>query len=289
MLKKTLLGMLLAGAVSMSMAANLSLSVYNPGAQSVFPVTSNLISGKTEVALIDAQFQKNDAQTLVAQIKATGKTLTTVYISHSDPDFYFGLDVIQAAFPDAKIVATAATVQAIKASSAGKMAYWGPMMGDNAPKAIVVPAVLKADYFTVDGERVEIKGLTGPNPAETYLWVPDLKTVLGGVVVYGDNVHVWLADAQTKVARQHWRATLSGIKALKPEVVVPGHFLPGASQTLQSVRFTDGYLATVEALLPKVQDAAGLVQGLVRAYPDLPAGDDVTLGAKVLTGEMQWP
>ncbi|MBP6116293.1 MAG: MBL fold metallo-hydrolase [Neisseriaceae bacterium] len=289
MFKKMLLGTVLASAMSMSVAAQLSLSVYNPGENSVFPVSSNMISGETEVALIDAQFQKNDAEALVQQIKATGKKLTTVYISHSDPDFYFGLDVIKAAFPEAKIVATPATVKAIKATQAAKVAYWAPMMKENAPNRIVVPEVLPTDYFTVDGERIEVKGLRGPNPAETYLWVPDLKAVVGGVVVYGDNMHVWLADAQTKAARQHWRDTLQSIVALKPEVVVPGHFLPGAAQNLTSVRFTDGYLAKVESLLPKTKNSAELVQGLTRAYPEFAVGDDVALGAKVLKGEMQWP
>ncbi|MGR6871542.1 hypothetical protein ACU6U9_04380 [Pseudomonas sp. HK3] len=47
-------------------------------------------------------------------IEASGKTLATIYISHGDPDFYFGLDVFNAAFPDARIVATAVTVEKIK-------------------------------------------------------------------------------------------------------------------------------------------------------------------------------
>lgn len=289
MFKKALVGTVLAGVMSVSAAANLALSVYNPGEQSVFPVTSALISGPTEVALIDAQFQQNDAQALVAQIKASGEKLTTVYISHSDPDFYFGLDVIKAAFPDVSIVATPATVKAIEATKEGKLAYWGPMMKENAPKVIVVPQVLNEDYFSIDGERVEIKGLKGPNPSETYLWVPDLKTVVGGVLVYGDNMHPWLADSATQTARQHWQAALRNIEALKPTRVVPGHFLPGASQNLKSVRFTAGYLAKVETLLPTTKDADALVKALVKAYPNLNAGDDVTLGAKVLKGEMQWP
>jgi glyoxylase-like metal-dependent hydrolase (beta-lactamase superfamily II) len=114
--------------------------VYNPGAKSMFPVSSEIVTGQTDAVLIDAQFQRNDAEALVQKIKATGKKLTTVYISHSDPDYYFGLDVIQAAFPDAKIVATPQTVAAIQASKDGKLAHWGPILKDNAPKALVVPA-----------------------------------------------------------------------------------------------------------------------------------------------------
>ena len=115
-------------------ADGLKLEVYNPDVKSIFPYSSEIVSGKTEVVLIDAQFQRNDAEVLVQKIKATGKKLTTVYISHSDPDYYFGLDVIRVAFPDARIVATAQTVAAIRASKDRKLAYWGPILKGNAPR-----------------------------------------------------------------------------------------------------------------------------------------------------------
>jgi len=40
----------------------LHLEVYNPGAKSVFPVSSEIVSGPHEAILIDAQFQRDDAQ-----------------------------------------------------------------------------------------------------------------------------------------------------------------------------------------------------------------------------------
>ncbi|WP_413510711.1 MBL fold metallo-hydrolase [Serratia liquefaciens] len=293
MFKKSLLTLAFAGIATVSTfatAANtLTMEVYNPGEKSVFPVSSEIISGKHEVALIDAQFQRNDAEALVKKIKATGKKLTTVYISHSDPDFYFGLDVIKAAFPEAKIIASPGTIEEINATKDGKVAYWGPILKDNAPKAVVVPQALQGDSFTVDGQKVEVKGLTGPTPERTYVWIPALKAVVGGVPVAGDNIHPWIADNQTVESRAHWQQTLEGIKALKPEVVVPGHFLPGADQTLKSVTFTQNYLTTLEAELPKAKDSAALVAAMKKHYPDLKDVSSLELSAKVLKGEMKWP
>ncbi|MCH4195802.1 MAG: MBL fold metallo-hydrolase [Serratia liquefaciens] len=293
MFKKSLLTLAFAGIATVSTfatAANtLTMEVYNPGEKSVFPVSSEIISGKHEVALIDAQFQRNDAEALVKKIKATGKKLTTVYISHSDPDFYFGLDVIKAAFPEAKIIASPGTIEEINATKDGKVAYWGPILKDNAPKAVVVPQALQGDSFTVDGQKVEVKGLTGPTPERTYVWIPALKAVVGGVPVAGDNIHPWIADNQTVESRAHWQQTLEGIKALKPEVVVPGHFLPGSDQTLKSVTFTQNYLTTLEAELPKAKDSAALVAAMKKHYPDLKDESSLELSAKVLKGEMKWP
>lgn len=293
MFKQSLLTLTLTSIAAFSTyatAANtLTLEVYNPGENSVFPVSSEIISGKHQVALIDAQFQRNDAEALVKKIQATGKKLTTVYISHSDPDFYFGLDVIKAAFPQAKIIASPGTIAAINASKDGKVAYWGPILKENAPKTIIVPQPLQGDSFTIDGQKVEIKGLNGPTPDRTYVWIPALQAVVGGVAVAGNNIHPWLADNQSERSRAHWQQTLASIEALQPQVVVPGHFLPGAAQSLESVTFTQNYLTTLETELPKAKNANELIAAMKKHYPDLKDGSSLELSAKVLKGEMKWP
>ncbi|MDC6109548.1 MBL fold metallo-hydrolase [Serratia rubidaea] len=293
MFKKSLIALTLTGVAAVSTYASaadaLTMEVYNPGENSVFPVSSEIISGQHEVALIDAQFQRNDAQQLVEKIKATGKKLTTVYISHSDPDFYFGLDVIKAAFPDAKIIATPGTIKEINATKDGKVAYWGPILKENAPTQVIVPQPLTGDSFTIDGQQVEVKGLNGPTPARTYVWIPALKAVVGGVAVAGNNIHPWIADNQSAESRAHWQQTLASIQTLQPQLVVPGHYLPGAAQTLESVTFTQNYLKVLEAELPQAKDAKQLVTAMEKHYPTLKDVSSLELSAKVLKGEMKWP
>ncbi len=273
-------------------ATPLKLDVYNPGAQSMFPVSSELITGQTDAVLIDAQFQRNDAQALVQKIKASGKKLTTVYISHSDPDYYFGLDVVHAAFPDAKIVATPQTVAAIQASKDGKLAHWGPILKDNAPQALVVPEPLAGDSFTLEGRKIQVVGLDGPTPDHTFAWIPSIRTVAGGISVWA-NAHVWMADTQTPASRRDWLKTLGRIEALHPRTVVPGHYLPNADGsapcTLASVKFTRGYLQAFETEAAKAKDSAALIAAMTRRYPKLEGASSLELGAKVIKGEMKWP
>lgn len=282
-------GLVSAGLIAHAAApAPLHLEVYNPGDKGVFPVSSEIITGAHEAILIDAQFQRSDAETLVQKLKASGKTLTTVYISQSDPDYYFGLDVIRAAFPKVKIVATPQTVAAIQASMNGKLAYWGPILKDNAPKALVLPDVLHADHLTLEGRTIEIKGLNGPDAARTYLWIPSLKTVAGGVVVNSGD-HVWVADTQTRESRLGWQQTLDSITALKPATVVPGHFTGPMPKGLEAVRFTADYLKTFEVEAARANNAAELIQAMKAAYPSLPGDASLELSAKVIKGEMKWP
>ncbi|WP_272681952.1 MBL fold metallo-hydrolase [Providencia sp. PROV129] len=279
---------LFATTMHMAQAKKLTLDVYNPGHNSVFPVSSEIISGPTEVVLIDAQFQNNDAQKLVDKIQKLNKKLTTIYISHSDPDFYFGLETLTKAFPEAKVVATAETVNAINATKDGKLAYWGGELKNEAPSHVIVPEVIKGNSFTVDGEKLEIKGLDGASPDRTYLWVPSLKAVVGGVLVY-DNLHVWVADTQTETSRQNWQQALESIKALKPETVVPGHFTGNSKFDIGTVTFTQQYLNDFETAIKASKNADELIKKVETQYPNLDEKSSLELSAKVIKGEMQWP
>ena len=56
------------------------------------------------------------ATTTTPAIQASGKRLTTIYVSQSDPDYYFSLGPIKAAFPEARVLAAPAAVAAIQAA-----------------------------------------------------------------------------------------------------------------------------------------------------------------------------
>jgi len=105
---RSLLGAALLALTGLTQAAPLQLQVYNPGEAAVFPVSSTLISGEREAILVDVQFSTREAAELVRMVQASGKRLTTIYISHGDPDFYFGLQTLKEAFPEARVLATAA-------------------------------------------------------------------------------------------------------------------------------------------------------------------------------------
>ncbi|NSL55888.1 MBL fold metallo-hydrolase [Uliginosibacterium aquaticum] len=289
MLRKPLLiALATLGFTAAAQAAPLTLEVYNPGENAIFPVSSSILSGEHEAILIDAQFQRNDAEALVQKLKASGKTLSTIYISHSDPDYYFGLDVIQAAFPAAKIVATPQTVAHIKASMDSKLAYWGPILKDNAPQKLVLPEVLAGDTLKLEGQRIQIKGLKGPSPERSYLWIPSLKTVAGGVVV-SSGIHVWVADTQSAKSRQDWQATLKAIAALKPAAVVPGHYLGDAPKGLGAVSYTGDYLKAFEKEAARAKDSATLIKAMSASYPQAGEAASLEISAKVIKGEMKWP
>ena len=266
-------------------AADLTLDVYNPGEAAIFPVSSVLVSGTRDAILVDAQFGKGQAEQLVQKIRASGKHLTTIYISHGDPDYYFGLDTLTAAFPDAKVLAPQPVVDHIKATVAGKLQFWGPKMGADKPAKTIVPDVLPGHSLSLEGQQLEVIGLDGAQPDRSFVWIPSIKAVIGGVVV-AENIHLWMADTQGAQSHKDWLATLQRIQQLKPKTVIPGHYL--GTPTLQSVAFTADYIKAFDIETAKAKDSAALIAAMKKRYPTLADESSLELSAKVAKGEMKW-
>ncbi|VCW51824.1 hypothetical protein BANRA_00026 [Klebsiella pneumoniae] len=163
-------------------AAPLTLQTYNPQEKGLFAVNSTLVSGPHEAVLFDAQFSVKDGEKLVEMIKKNGKPLSRIVITSGDPDFYFGLEPLVKAFPQAEVVATPEVVKHIAATKAAKLAYWGPQMKDGAPTQVYVPQALEANSFTIDGEKVTIMQ---PHDYAAFVWIRANKTILGGTGVAG--------------------------------------------------------------------------------------------------------
>lgn len=273
------------GAVGQT-AAPLSVKVYNAGAQS-FHVNAVVVSGTTEALVIDTGFTRADALRVAADVLDSGKTLKAIFISNADPDFYFGAEVLKELFPKAPVLTTPAVRERIAAKLAGKVAFWGPKMGANAPRSPIVPDPIDGTALSVDGQAVEVRGTTGELAHRPYVWIPSARAIVGNIGVFG-NLHVWTADTQKAGERQAWLAQLDEMQALRPALVVPGHMAAGTALDDGAIRYTREYLQRFEAELPKAKNAAELIAVLKTAYPR--AGLDIALdiGAKVNKGEMKW-
>src|SRR3954453_9013598 len=130
-----------------------------PAGQNGFFRAPVLLSGPSEALLIDGGFSYPDGRLLADAIKTTGKKLTAIYVSQSDPDYYFSLKPVIDAFPGTKVLAPSDTIAAIKGSVEKKLAVWGPQLKENGPQTladIVMPNAFDGPSLTIDGETVEI-------------------------------------------------------------------------------------------------------------------------------------
>ena len=267
-------------------AEKLTLDVFNASENS-FGVASVIISGKTDAVLIDAQFTLAEAETVAQKIKSSGKKLTTIYVSHGDPDFYFGLEIFKKYFPEVTVYASPATIEHIKATAQKKLEVWGGRLGKAITANVVLPQVLQGNTMELEGQKLEVIGLD-EFPAKTFVWIPSIKAVVGGINVFGTTFHLWMADAQSTEARSKWISVLEKIKSLHPAIVVPAHAKSESTFDVTAVEHTKSYLLFYEEALKANKTSEALIAALKAKYPTLTFDIALQIGAKVNTGAMKW-
>ncbi|MCV2363396.1 MBL fold metallo-hydrolase [Paucibacter sp. DJ1R-11] len=280
------LGAMAATGAAAQTAAPLAVKVYNADGNS-FHVNAVVVSGQTEALVIDTGFTRADALRVAAHVLDSGKVLKTIFISNADPDFYFGAEVLKGIFPNAQLLSTPAVREKVQAKLAGKVAFWSPKMGANAPQKPIVPELLQGTSLKVDGETVEVRGTVGELAHRPYVWIPSIKTIAGNIAIFG-NVHVWTADTQKASERAAWLAQLDEMDALKPTMVVPGHMAAGTALDASAIAYTRSYLQRFNAEAIKAKTGAELIEAMKKAYPQAGLGVALDIGAKVAKGEMQW-
>ena len=63
------------------------------------PLTATLISGERDAVLVDPLMTIEQGRSVADWVAASGKNLTTVYITHGHGDHWFGLGVIRERYP----------------------------------------------------------------------------------------------------------------------------------------------------------------------------------------------
>lgn len=248
------------------------------GSPAGFLVDSTLVAGDKDAILIDAQFDLADAHRLVAMILESKKHLTTVYITHFHPDHYFGLAVIQQAFPKAKLVALPAAVAEIKQTAAAKVKQWGAMYGDLVPAQPVLPTALTGTMLTLEGQTLEIHGgVQGDAADNSYVWIPSIRTVVAGDIIYR-GVHAWTAETNA-ASRAAWRKTLDELAALRPVTVIAGHKDPKLPDDAAGIEATRAYLDAFDAAVASSKTAAEVQTKVKAKFPEAQLDIILQLGA----------
>ena len=257
-----------------------TLKVHTGRGQVGYDVNSTMIIGERDMLVIDPQFSLSEAHKLAAAILETKKRLVTIYSTHAHPDHLFGLAVLQRAFPEATIVALPATVTAVKTGWPARQKFWFPVYGNNIPGPDpVLPEELATPALTLEGEEFPITGgVQGADgPGNSFVWVPSLRAVIAGDIVFDRAYFGVPRDA----ARENWRKTIAQIAALKPDIVVPGHEGLGATRNMRSIEFMTQYIADWDANVARSKTAADMRANVLTQYPGL--GMEFTLNDRVAT------
>ena len=168
-------------------------------------------------------------------------------------------------------MALPATVAAAKTGWPARQKFWFATYGNNIPgPEPVLPEELVTPVLTLEGQEFPVTGgVQGADgPGNSFVWIPSLKAVVTGDIVFD---HVYFGVPRD-AARENWRKTIDQIVALKPAVIVPGHEGPGATRDCNAIEFMKKYIADWDANVARSKNAAEMRANVLRQYPGLGHG-----------------
>jgi glyoxylase-like metal-dependent hydrolase (beta-lactamase superfamily II) len=229
--------------------------------------SATLIFGDHDGVLVDTFTTIEQNERLIGWVKAHGRNLTHIYLTHGHGDHIYGIGQLLQAFPGAQAVATAGTIAEarLQASDEYRDGFWGRLFPGQIPQP-VIPAELAGDTIRLEEHELRVieAGHTDTT-GTTALWCPSLRLIVAGDVVY-NHTHMYLAETTT-TSRQEWIASLGKLKDLDPLYVVAGHKQPDYDDDPVNIDESIRYLTDFNAVEAQTTTATELYEGVLRNHP----------------------
>jgi glyoxylase-like metal-dependent hydrolase (beta-lactamase superfamily II) len=233
------------------------------------PTSATLIYGRRDAVLVDAFLTIEQAHALVDWVAASGKNLTTIYVTHGHGDHFFGAGALMDRFPEARLVATrgVVTVMRQQASPESLASFWNPRYPGQIPERIVVAQELGENVIDLEGHELDVieVGHTDTDNT-TCLHAPSLGLVVAGDVAYNDD-HLYLVESNAKTRRE-WISALDTIEALQPRAVIAGHKKPERDDSPRIIEETRQYIRAFDRFAESTTTARELYDRMMELYPD---------------------
>lgn len=229
--------------------------------------SATLIYGERDAVLVDTFTSIEQNAELVEWVASFGRDLTHIYVTHGHGDHLFGIGQLLDAFPGARAVGTAATVADAPTNDepAFRLGFWEKLFPGQIPTT-VYPEVLDGDHLELEGHRLEVVDTGHTDTAHTTsLWVPDLRLVVAGDVVYNDT-HPFLTES-TASSREHWARAAERLAALDPVAVVAGHKKPELPDDPATIAATAAYLRDFNRIEADASTALEIYDRMLELYP----------------------
>ncbi|POX58104.1 MBL fold metallo-hydrolase [Streptomyces sp. Ru62] len=233
------------------------------------PTASTLIHGDRDAVLVDPLMTVEESRALADWVGATGKNVTTIYVTHAHGDHFFGAPAILERFPQAKIVSTPGVVPLMEAQYGPRWfgGFWEPRFPGQISGERVRPEPLGDGVIELEDEELRAIELGhSDTDGSSALHVPSIGLVVAGDAVYGD-VHLYLAESGG-TGRRDWLDALDAIERLAPAAVVSGHQRDGDPHSPEDIARTRRYIQDFDEAAAKASSHEDLYGAMVALYPD---------------------
>jgi glyoxylase-like metal-dependent hydrolase (beta-lactamase superfamily II) len=230
--------------------------------------TTTLIYGEREALLVDTFLSDQQTAELADWIAASGRRLSTIYITHGHPDHFFGLKLLRDRFPEARAIATPEVVDAMQAAlQPVSVENWRRRFPELIPNSLTVAERLYRPAFKLEGNDIIAVDIGHTDTDHTTcLHVPSIALVIAGDAIY-NGTHPYLVESNHE-GLLAWLAAIDKIEALKPQAVVVGHGPLDPDNAPRHIGETRRYIRDFMRLDAETTTARELYDSMLALYPD---------------------
>ena len=230
--------------------------------------TTTLIYGEREALLVDTFLSDQQTAELADWIAASGRHLSTIYITHGHPDHFFGLKLLRDRFPEARAIATPEVVDAMQAAlQPVSVENWRRRFPELIPNSLTVAERLDRPAFKLEGNDIIAVDIGHTDTDHTTcLHVPSIALVIAGDAIY-NGTHPYLVESNHE-GLLAWLAAIDKIEALKPQAVVVGHGPLDPDNAPRHIEETRRYIRDFMRLDAETTTARELYDSMLALYPD---------------------
>ncbi|MFE4835763.1 MBL fold metallo-hydrolase [Arthrobacter sp. NPDC056691] len=241
------------------------------------PSTSTYIWDDRGGLLVDTLITLPEAGRLASWVKGHSGPLTNVYITHPHGDHLLGLPAILDAYPDARAVALADSIEDMRGQTDHAfLEVWGSFFPGQLTDRPVIPDPLVGTEIGIGDASAQLVPVGGSDTVHSsVVFVPELGLAVPGDVVY-NRVHMWMYQS-TPESRAEWLRALDAVQTIGATTLIAGHRHPQAPDDDANRQIDESrqYILDFEAALAASTTPQELVARMEAAYPEF--GNPYTL------------
>ena len=239
---------------------------------------THVIEGVNSLIVIDTQYTLPMAKSFKNFVDSLNKPIEYIFITHSHPDHYLGLEAFINCNNPINVGALIKTIEEIEQSGQQMLNQSIKTMGSSmmASNIIIPNIIVEPGLYDWEGIQLDIRSVVMTESSDNMvIFIPALNAIIVQDLVY-NHMHLWVAERNFN----NWINWLKQLKQTEFDTLLVGHGYPTCDRNIIDDNIY--YLQMAKNLLNNKVTVQKFDQQMIEAFPDFRGRELFAIQDKIL-------